>query len=75
MSEPAPTMWISWKSVWVVKLHFQKLKIKTMLIRVFDSKVSVHQKFVPSGETVNAQFYLDVLDRLCKQIARARPET
>ncbi len=40
----------------------------------FDSKGVVHQEFVPPGGIVNAQFYLEVLDRVCKQIARVRHE-
>ncbi len=52
----------------------QKLSAKVMLILLFDSKSFVHQEFVPPGETVNAKFYLEVLDCLCKQIVCVRPE-
>ncbi len=46
-----------------------------MLILFLDSTGVVHQEFVPPGETVNAQFYPGVSDRLRKRITRVRPET
>ena len=39
----------------------------------FDSK-GVHKEFVPPGQTVNAAFYVEVLKRLKKRVARIRPE-
>ncbi|XP_029155158.1 uncharacterized protein LOC114928239 [Nylanderia fulva] len=33
----------------------------------------VHHEFVPEGQTVNAAFYVQVLDRLRKRVARVRP--
>jgi len=41
-----------------------KSNVKTMLICFFDIKVLVHFEFVPQGQTVNQQFYLEVLKRL-----------
>jgi len=32
----------------------------------------VHKNFVPQGTTVNGVFYKNVLDHLCKRIARVR---
>ena len=43
-------------------------KIKTMIITFFDSK-----ECVPSGQTVNAKYYLEVLKRLNARIRRIRP--
>ncbi len=45
-----------------------------MLILVFDSKGVIHRKYVPEGQKVNAKFYIQVLDHLCKCIACVRPE-
>ncbi len=45
-----------------------------MLILFFDTKGVIHNEYVPEGQTVNAMFYIHILDRLCKRIARARPE-
>lgn len=56
------------------KLRYQKSKVKTMLIVFFDSKGIVHKEFIPSGQTVNGQYYLTILDRLWKRVHRIRPE-
>lgn len=44
-----------------------------MLVVFFDSRGVIHREFVPEGQTVNAVFYRDVMDRLLKRIARVRP--
>ena len=38
--------------------------VKLMLIVFFDWRGIVHYEFVPHGETVNEDFYLNVLKRL-----------
>ena len=48
--------------------------MKSMLICFYDSKGIVHKEFVPTGQTVNAIFYLGVLKRLLYRIRRIRPE-
>ncbi len=45
-----------------------------MLILFFDSKGVILREYVPEGQTVNATFYIQVLNRLCKHIAHVRPE-
>ena len=45
-----------------------------MLIVFFYWKGIVHYEFVPRGETVNKQFYLNVLKRLREAVRRKRPE-
>lgn len=65
--------WVGENSPRPKKLRFQKSKIKTMLIVFFDSQGIIHKEFLPPGSTVNAEFYKNVLDRLCKRIARVRP--
>ncbi len=56
------------------KILISKIKVKDVLILFFDSRGVIHQEYVPEGQTVNATFYVQVLDLLCKRIARARPE-
>ncbi len=56
------------------KFRFQKSSVKTMLILFFDSKSVVHHEYIPEGQTVNATFYVQVLDGLRKRIARVKPE-
>ena len=56
------------------KARMQKSKLKTMLIYFFDQEGIVHREFVPSGMTVNADFYCDVLRRLRENVRRKRPQ-
>jgi len=51
-----------------------KSKVKTMMICFFDSNGLVHKEFLPPGQTVNQQFYIEVLEWLRKRIIRVRPE-
>ncbi|CAK9813190.1 hypothetical protein ANTPLA_LOCUS7740 [Anthophora plagiata] len=39
----------------------------------FDHQGVVHKEFVPPGKTVNAQYYVEVLERLRKRVLRVRP--
>jgi transposase len=45
-----------------------------MLIVFFDIRGIVPPEFVPEGQTVNAEFYCNVLRRLREDIRRKRPE-
>jgi len=56
------------------KARMQKSKLKTMLICFFDQEGIVHREFVPPGMTVSADFYCDVLRRLCENVRRKRPQ-
>ena len=51
-----------------------KSNIKTMLIAFFDTDGLVHHEFVPTGQTVNKEFYKTVLQRLRDAVRRHRPE-
>ncbi len=57
-------------------LHIMYLysKIKTTLVAFFDSRELAHKEFVPTGQTVNANIYKHVLDRLIKRINLVRSD-
>ena len=46
----------------------------TLIDFFFDWKGVVHYEFVPRGETVNKEFYLNVLKRLREAVRSKRPE-
>jgi len=48
--------------------------VKTMLIVFFVVRGIVHREFVPPGQTVNQEFYLEVLRRLRENVRRKRPK-
>jgi len=48
--------------------------VKMMLIVFFDVRGIVHWEFIPSGQTVNQEFYLEVLRRLRENVRRKCPE-
>jgi hypothetical protein len=45
-----------------------------MIIVFFDMDGIVHYEYVPQGQTVNQQFYLEVLKRLRPAVSRKRPQ-
>ena len=46
----------------------ERSNVKTMLIVFFDVRGIVHWEFVPPGQTVNQEFYLEVLRRLRENV-------
>ena len=50
-----------------------KSRMIAMLIVFFDAKGVVHYDFVPEGQRVNGDFYLEVLRRLQRRVNRVRP--
>ncbi|UYV85184.1 hypothetical protein LAZ67_X004851 [Cordylochernes scorpioides] len=56
------------------KARMSKSRIKTMIIVFFDIRGIVHCEFVPQGQTVNSAFYLEVLRRMKRRIARVRTD-
>ena len=56
------------------KARMQKGKLKTMLICFLDQEGIVQREIVPPGMTVNADFYCDVLRRLCENVRLKRPQ-
>jgi len=65
--------WVGETSLRPKKLKFQRSCIKKIFIFFFDCQVVVYKEFVPEGNTVNAEFYKGVMDRLLKRIERVRP--
>ncbi|GFV44532.1 mariner mos1 transposase [Trichonephila clavipes] len=51
-----------------------KSRIKMMIIVFIDIRGIVHCEFVPQGQTVNSAFYLEVIRRLKRRIARVRAD-
>lgn len=45
-----------------------------MLFVFFDSRGIVHQVFAPPGQTINDNFYVEVLKRLRARLARVRKD-
>jgi len=51
-----------------------QIKIQNIVAEFFDSRGIVHYEFVPTGQTVNQVYYLEVLENLRKKVRRKRPE-
>jgi len=51
-----------------------KSRVKRMLLTFFYIRRIVHYEFVPTGQTVNQVYYLEVLERLREKVRRKRPE-
>ncbi|UYV82885.1 hypothetical protein LAZ67_22001231, partial [Cordylochernes scorpioides] len=45
-----------------------------MLITIFDSRGIIHKEFVPAGQTITGEYFLNFLKRLIARIRRFRPE-
>ena len=61
-------------SPWPKKAQQVKSNIKTMLIAFFDNDGLVHHEFIPTGQTVNKEFYKTVLQHLRDAVRRHCPE-
>ena len=55
------SQWKSPKSPRPKKARQVKSNVKSMIIAFFDVKRIVHKEFVPTGQSVNSEFYCDVL--------------
>jgi hypothetical protein len=52
----------------------ESIKCEGVVDRFFYGRGVVHHEFVPRGQTVNGQFYLEVMKRLREAEQRKRPE-
>jgi len=68
------SQWSTSSSPLSKKARQVKSNIKTMLIPFFDIDGLVHHEFVPTGQTVNKEFYKTSLQRLRDPVRRHRPE-
>jgi len=50
------------------KFRWSKSRVKTMLLTFFDIRGIVHYEFVPTGQTINQVYYLEVLERLREKV-------
>ena len=56
------------------KFRRSKSRVKTVLFTFFDTRGIFHYEFVPTGQTVNQVYYLELLERLREIVRRKRPE-
>ena len=56
------------------KARMSRSNVKVMLITFFDCKGIIHYEYVPNGQTVNKEFYLEVMKRLRHAVLRKRPQ-
>ena len=56
------------------KIRWRKSRVKIILLNFFDIRGIVHYEFVPTRQTVNQVYYLEVLERLREKVRRKRPE-
>jgi hypothetical protein len=68
------SQWKSADSPRPKKARQVRSKVKVMLIVFFDMEGIVHYEYVPQGQTVNQQLYLQVLKRLRLAVSRKRPQ-
>lgn len=55
------------------KASWVKSNIKSMLICILDQEGIVHKEYIPSGQTLNADFCLEVLRCLWEDVRLKRP--
>jgi len=48
-------------------------QVKTMLLTFFDIRGIVRYEFIPTGQTVNEVYYLEVLEGLREKVTQERP--
>ena len=56
------------------KGHQEQSKTKVILMAFFHSEGIVHHKYAPDGQTINKEFYLQILRRLCESLHQKRLE-
>jgi len=56
------------------KVPSVQIKSRNNVADFFDIRGIAHYEFVPTGQTVNQVYYLEVLERLREKFRRKRPE-
>ena len=56
------------------KFRRPKSRVKTTLLTFLDIRAILHYEFIPTGQTVNQVYYMEVLERLREKVRRKRPE-
>jgi len=51
-----------------------QIKSQKNVADFFDMRGFVHYEFVPTGQTVNQIYHLEVVERLCEKVRRKRPK-
>jgi len=73
-AKQASSQWKTPTSPRPKKARQVRSNVKMMLIVFFDDRGIVHREFIPPGQTVNREFYLEVLRRSRENVRRKRPE-
>ena len=47
--------------------------VKSMLIVFFDYEGATHHEYAPTGQTINKEYYVQILKRLRETVRRKRP--
>jgi histone-lysine N-methyltransferase SETMAR len=68
------SQWTSPNSPWPKKARQVRSNVKSMLIVFFNIQGTVHKEFVPLGQTINGNFYCEVLKWLREGIWRKHPD-
>jgi hypothetical protein len=56
------------------KSHMSKSHMKKMPTPFFNIRCAVHSEFIPQGQTVNQDYYVEILKWLREAMHRKRPE-
>ena len=59
---------------WFRRFKEGRNKTEVMLLAFFYSEGIVHHEYTPDGQTINKEFYLEVLRRLRESVHRKQPE-
>ena len=73
-TKQAPSQWKMPTSPRPKKARQVTSYVKTMLIVFFDVRGIVHLEFIPPGQTVNQELYLEILRGLRENVRRKSPE-
>ena len=68
------SQWKHLESLQPKKAQQVRSNVKVMLTCFFYSCGIVHHKYAPEGQTINKEYYLQVLCRLCETVQRKQPD-